>query len=89
VSGRYEGKLLVEAEQTVVAFKVAINVKNIIEGELKLRTVERKEVAGEITLPPGNYKITTEDRNLKCPQSVLINESAKTVTLCYYSSKPE
>lgn len=42
VSGKYEGKLLIEGEQTMAAYRITVNVKNIIEGEIKLRTIERK-----------------------------------------------
>ncbi len=53
MSGKIEGKLLIEAEQALLAYKIVVNVKNIIEGEIKLRTVERKEVSTCINLPNG------------------------------------
>lgn len=56
-SGKCEGKLIIEADQTLFAFRVVVNVKSLIEGEVKLRTVERKEVWGEVMLPKGSYTI--------------------------------
>ena len=46
VSGKCEGKLIIESEQSLIAYRVVVNVKSLIEGEIKLRTVERKEVWG-------------------------------------------
>jgi hypothetical protein len=88
ISGRCEGKLIIEADQTLFAFKVVVNVKSIVEGEIKLRTVERKEVWGEVVLPRGSYKIRNEDKNLKCPAEATIEAESGPIALGYYSSKP-
>ena len=89
VSGKCEGKLIIESDQSLIAYKVVVNVKSLIEGEIKLRTVERKEVWGEVVLPRGSYTIRNEDRNLKCPTQATITEETGVIALAYYSSKPE
>jgi hypothetical protein len=72
MSGKLEGKLIIETDQVVLAYKIIINVKNTIEGEVKMRTVERKEVSTSIVLPVGQYRVSCEDYNLKYPSSVWI-----------------
>lgn len=67
---------------------MVVNVKSLIEGEIKLRTVERKEVWGEVILPRGSYTIRNEDHNLKCPTQANITEETGVIALAYYSSKP-
>ena len=89
VSGRVKGRLIVEAEQNIFAYTVIINVKNIIEAEVKIRTVERKEAAAEIELAPGTYQVICEDINLKYPKEVNITAEQPQLTVSYYSSKPE
>jgi hypothetical protein len=39
MSGKLEGKLIIETDQVVLAYKIIIHVKNTIEGEVKMRTV--------------------------------------------------
>lgn len=57
MSGKLQGKFILEVDQTLFAFKVVINVKGLIEGQIKLRTIERKQVWGEVNLPKGFYTI--------------------------------
>jgi len=72
-----------------LAYKLVVNVKNIIEGELKLRTVERKEVTGEIVLPQGKYSVINENINVKCDKELNITQNNTAAVISYYSSKPE
>lgn len=72
-----------------MAYKLVVNVKNIIEGELKLRTVERKEVTGEIVLPQGKYSVINENINVKCDKELNITQNNTAAVISYYSSKPE
>jgi hypothetical protein len=89
MSGKVEGQLLIEADQNIYAFKVQITVTNTIEGEIKMRTIERKEATAVVTLPPGEYRVVCADLNLKYPPSATITEEEPDLAISYYSSKPE
>ena len=44
--GDYEGKLIIEDDIKVHAFKICINARDIIEDEIKIKTIERKVYEG-------------------------------------------
>ena len=46
MSGKLFGKLIIEADQALLAYSIEIKVRSSIEGEVKLRTTERKAVSG-------------------------------------------
>ncbi len=46
--------MIIEDDAKVYAFKVIVNARDIIEEEIKIKTIERKTFKGEITnIPEG------------------------------------
>jgi hypothetical protein len=70
--------LIIEDDTKVYAFKVIVNARDIIEEEIKIKTIERKTFKGEITnIPEGQYVVTSTNSCLKFNKNFVSNEKNK------------
>lgn len=88
--GDYEGKLIIEDDSKVYAYKVVINVRDVVEQEIHIKTIERKAFKGEIAnIPEGNYEVTSSTNFLKFDKIFVSNNQNKGIfKFEHYSTKP-
>lgn len=88
--GTFEAKLIIEDDLKVYAYKIVINVKDVVEQEISFRTIERKVYQGEITnIPQGSYEVSSLNTGLRFDKVFISDNQNKGVfKFEYYSTKP-